>query len=87
MDRGSLILMYTSKFPQAVLYSIAMGFFAHLVGTCIQHDGNHGAFSKIPLINTLAVSDHASDSSFLIFSNLISYLYLTTGLDNGYDWS
>jgi len=31
-----------------------MGFFAHFVGTCIQHDGNHGAFSKTPIVNTLA---------------------------------
>lgn len=46
--------MYTSDFPQAIIYSVVMGFFAHLVGTCIQHDGNHGAFSKSPFINTLA---------------------------------
>jgi fatty acid desaturase len=31
-----------------------MGVFAHFVGTCIQHDGNHGAFSKMPFINTAA---------------------------------
>jgi cytochrome b involved in lipid metabolism len=55
-DRASLFKMYTSDFPQAIIYSVVMGFFAHLVGTCIQHDGNHGAFSKSPFINTLAVS-------------------------------
>jgi len=50
----SLFKMYTSEFRAAITWSIIMGVFAHFVGTCIQHDGNHGAFSKIPLINTAA---------------------------------
>jgi hypothetical protein len=50
----SLVKMYTSEFRAAVAWSMIMGFFAHFVGTCIQHDGNHGAFSKVPLINTAA---------------------------------
>lgn len=51
---GSLYKMYTSEFHQAIVWSIIMGVFAHFVGTCIQHDGNHGAFSKMPFINTVA---------------------------------
>lgn len=31
-----------------------MGVFAHFVGTCIQHDGNHGAFSNSKLLNKVA---------------------------------
>jgi len=50
----SLVKMYKSDFPAAIFYSIVMGFSAHFIGTCIQHDGNHGAFSKRPLINTIA---------------------------------
>lgn len=38
----------------AIGWSIAMGFFAHLVGTCIQHDGNHGSFSTNRYLNTIA---------------------------------
>jgi len=51
---ASLIKMYLSEFPTAILYSMLMGFAAHFVGTCIQHDGNHGTFSTSPFINTLA---------------------------------
>mmetsp|Transcript_3406 Transcript_3406/g.6427 ORF Transcript_3406/g.6427 Transcript_3406/m.6427 type:complete len:497 (-) Transcript_3406:1036-2526(-) len=51
----SLYKMYTvSEFHEAIGWSIVMGVFAHFVGTCIQHDGNHGAFSKVPLVNTVA---------------------------------
>lgn len=51
---ASLYKMYVSPFPTALVYTCVMGFFAHWVGTCIQHDGNHGAFSTNPLINTMA---------------------------------
>lgn len=51
----SLYKMYTvSEFREAIGWSVVMGFFAHFVGTCIQHDGNHGAFSKVPFVNTVA---------------------------------
>lgn len=51
----SLYKMYTvTDFRQAIGWSMVMGFFAHFVGTCIQHDGNHGAFSKVPSLNTFA---------------------------------
>mmetsp|Transcript_20227 Transcript_20227/g.30656 ORF Transcript_20227/g.30656 Transcript_20227/m.30656 type:complete len:523 (-) Transcript_20227:239-1807(-) len=50
----SMYQMYTTPFVQACLWSMIMGVFAHFVGTCIQHDGNHGAFSKSPLLNKVA---------------------------------
>ena len=48
---ASLILMYRSEFKTACVWTVVMGIFAHFVGTCIQHDGNHGAFAKNPWIN------------------------------------
>ena len=51
---ASLISMYLSEFKIACVWTVIMGIFAHFVGTCIQHDGNHGAFSEHPWINTLA---------------------------------
>jgi fatty acid desaturase len=51
----SLYQMYTSPiFTHACLWSMIMGVFAHFVGTCIQHDGNHGAFAKSGWVNVLA---------------------------------
>jgi len=51
----SFLLLGCFRFDgiQAVLSFIAMGYFASLIGTCIQHDGNHGAFSPLPKLNTL----------------------------------
>lgn len=50
-----LYQMYvTASFLQACFWSCAMGAFAAFVGTCIQHDGNHGAFSKNGYINQIA---------------------------------
>jgi predicted heme/steroid binding protein len=51
----SLYSMIVSDFyPNAILWSISMGAFASFVGTCIQHDGSHGAFSKNKFINKAA---------------------------------
>ncbi|KAL7467157.1 hypothetical protein ACHAXS_007402 [Conticribra weissflogii] len=51
----SLYKMYvTPAFPAAVAWSVSMGIFAAMIGTCIQHDGNHGAFAKSNFINKLA---------------------------------
>jgi hypothetical protein len=50
----SLFKMYTTELKSAIVWSMIMGVFAHFVGTSIQHDGNHGAFSKMPFINTAA---------------------------------
>lgn len=50
----SLLKMYTSELQFAFCWTVLMGIFAHFVGTCIQHDGNHGAFSKSPWINSFA---------------------------------
>lgn len=50
----SLVQMITRPFPQACLWSCLMGIFASFVGTCIQHDGNHGAFSSYKFLNKLA---------------------------------
>lgn len=52
----SLYKMYTTtdNYFNAALWSISMGCFAAFVGTCIQHDGNHGAFSNYRPINKMA---------------------------------
>lgn len=54
----SLFKMYTtstsSTFLPAASWSFSMGIFAALIGTNIQHDGNHGAFARSKLINKLA---------------------------------
>lgn len=51
----SLVQMYTnSNFGMATMWSITMGFFAAMIGTNIQHDGNHGAFAKSKFINKCA---------------------------------
>lgn len=51
----SLLQMYLSPaFSVAVAWSISMGIFAAMIGTCIQHDGNHGAFAKSNFINKWA---------------------------------
>ena len=39
---------------RAVPASMLMGAAASFIGTCIQHDGNHGAFSKLSWLNTLS---------------------------------
>mmetsp|Transcript_6092 Transcript_6092/g.8865 ORF Transcript_6092/g.8865 Transcript_6092/m.8865 type:complete len:563 (+) Transcript_6092:127-1815(+) len=52
---ASLVKMYTADtFGMACVYSMLMGIAAHFVGTCIQHDGNHGAFAKTRFMNKLA---------------------------------
>ena len=51
----SLWIMCTSRSGvTASLAAIAMGVSASFVGTCIQHDGSHGAFSTVSGLNTLA---------------------------------
>jgi len=48
----SLYQMYTNDtYYKACLWSCTMGVFGHFVGTCIQHDGNHGAFGKSKWMN------------------------------------
>ena len=41
---------------RAIPASVVMGLSASFIGTCVQHDGNHGAFSTVPLFNKIAVS-------------------------------
>jgi len=64
---GSLLKMYFAQtFGIAAAWSILMGLFAHFVGTCIQHDGNHGAFSSNKLLNKVsgATMDMIGASAF-----------------------
>jgi len=52
---GSLVQMYLAPtFLVAALWSFSMGVFAAFVGTCIQHDGNHGAFATGRALNKMA---------------------------------
>eukprot|EP00560_Eucampia_antarctica_P005894 CAMPEP_0197841516 /NCGR_PEP_ID=MMETSP1437-20131217/46226_1 /TAXON_ID=49252 ORGANISM="Eucampia antarctica, Strain CCMP1452" /NCGR_SAMPLE_ID=MMETSP1437 /ASSEMBLY_ACC=CAM_ASM_001096 /LENGTH=523 /DNA_ID=CAMNT_0043451291 /DNA_START=71 /DNA_END=1642 /DNA_ORIENTATION=+ len=53
---GCLIKMYTTtdNFTMACMWSISMGVFAAFIGTCIQHDGNHGAFAESRWLNKSA---------------------------------
>jgi len=37
-----------------IISCLVMGISASFIGTCIQHDGSHGAFSNYPIINKLA---------------------------------
>lgn len=52
----SLFQMYmnTNNFLVAAVWSITMGFFAAMIGTNIQHDGNHGAFAQSKFVNKCA---------------------------------
>lgn len=50
----SLYQMYTSPFRSALIWTVVMGVFAHFIGTCIQHDGNHGAYSVNKYLNVFA---------------------------------
>jgi len=50
----ALVAMIISPLPLAIVASVIMGAFAAFIGTCIQHDGNHGAFSTSNGLNTLA---------------------------------
>mmetsp|Transcript_47333 Transcript_47333/g.143335 ORF Transcript_47333/g.143335 Transcript_47333/m.143335 type:complete len:418 (+) Transcript_47333:714-1967(+) len=51
----SLFKMYTEEsFSFAALWSMNMGAFAAFIGTCIQHDGNHGAFATSRWLNKAA---------------------------------
>ena len=51
----SLYNMYVKEtFWVAALWSVSMGVFAAFIGTCIQHDGNHGAFSTNRGLNKVA---------------------------------
>mmetsp|Transcript_23878 Transcript_23878/g.34235 ORF Transcript_23878/g.34235 Transcript_23878/m.34235 type:complete len:507 (+) Transcript_23878:47-1567(+) len=50
----SLVQMMIQPFHVACIWSCAMGAFASFIGTCIQHDGNHGAFSTSKYINKIA---------------------------------
>jgi len=50
----SLYRMYVSSFGVACLWSLLMGSTASFIGTCIQHDGNHGAFSTNSFMNICA---------------------------------
>lgn len=51
----SLYKMYTETgFVSAAMWSMVMGIFAAFIGTCIQHDGNHGAFATNHWLNKVA---------------------------------
>lgn len=51
----SLYKMYTETgFVTAAMWSVTMGVFAAFIGTCIQHDGNHGAFATSRSLNKAA---------------------------------
>ena len=51
----SLFYMITSSnYNVALAASVGMGTFAAFIGTCIQHDGNHGAFAKSKALNKAA---------------------------------
>ncbi|KAL7511882.1 hypothetical protein ACHAXN_008833 [Cyclotella atomus] len=47
-------MIISENYPVALAASVGMGSFAAFVGTCIQHDGNHGAFAKNRLVNKFA---------------------------------
>eukprot|EP00804_Cyclotella_cryptica_P002211 CCRYP_018246-RA/>CCRYP_018246-RA protein AED:0.00 eAED:0.00 QI:92/1/1/1/1/1/3/1440/550 len=47
-------MISSSSYGNALVASVGMGTFAAFVGTCIQHDGNHGAFAKSKLLNKMA---------------------------------
>lgn len=51
-----LYYMFASSadYSVALAASVGMGSFAAFIGTCIQHDGNHGAFAKSKLLNKVA---------------------------------
>lgn len=55
-----------SSLTFGLIWSVIMGFVTHLIGTCIMHDGNHGAFSTSRLLNTAAgwTMDMAGFSAF-----------------------
>ena len=46
--------MTNDNFAIAAVWSITMGCFAAMIGTNIQHDGNHGAFAKSQFVNKCA---------------------------------
>ena len=51
----SLVAMVTtSSFATAVAYAVFLGAVASFIGTCIQHDGSHGAFATSPFVNKAA---------------------------------
>jgi len=52
---GSLYVMcFAQSFQVALLGAVSMGAAASFVGTCIQHDGSHGAFSPYSHLNKAA---------------------------------
>jgi len=50
----SLFQMCLSSFTVAMYWSALLGFSAAMIGVCIQHDGNHGAYSVHQFWNKLA---------------------------------
>ena len=51
----SLVAMATtSSFATAAAYAVFLGAVASFIGTCIQHDGSHGAFATSPFVNKAA---------------------------------
>eukprot|EP00956_Cyclotella_meneghiniana_P014038 scaffold20782_cov55-Cyclotella_meneghiniana.AAC.7 len=47
-------MIVSTSYHVALVASAGMGSFAAFVGTCIQHDGNHGAFAKSRALNKFA---------------------------------
>ena len=52
---ATMIVSSDNFWTRAVPASVIMGATASFIGTCVQHDGNHGAFAKASWINSLAV--------------------------------
>jgi len=51
---GLYKMVVADSFSTAAAWSMFLGVFAAFVGTCIQHDGNHGAFSQMLWLNKVA---------------------------------
>mmetsp|Transcript_11403 Transcript_11403/g.15797 ORF Transcript_11403/g.15797 Transcript_11403/m.15797 type:complete len:548 (-) Transcript_11403:456-2099(-) len=84
----SLYKMYTSSFSTALLWTISMGTAAAFVGTCIQHDGNHGAFAEQKWLNKLAgwTQDMIGASAFTWeFQHMLGHHPYTNLLDEEED--
>lgn len=49
-----LISLYIMTVYGSIIAAIWMGMSAAEIGINIMHDGSHGSFSKIPILNTIA---------------------------------
>mmetsp|Transcript_31137 Transcript_31137/g.45576 ORF Transcript_31137/g.45576 Transcript_31137/m.45576 type:complete len:549 (+) Transcript_31137:112-1758(+) len=84
----SLVQMYVSPFTNAIGWCISMGAAAAFVGTCIQHDGNHGAFAQAKWLNKMAgwTQDMIGASAFTWeFQHMLGHHPYTNLLDEEED--